>query len=172
MVSSPQAPHVYSISHEICKQFHFDMVILSVMCGFLWLIDQYPSGPWFNIKMSSYQCRKSYCGDKMVVRSSYLHNGISYTGKMSSLYWTIAQDCSPGTRAIFDSILILYKQNSFSSFKSLMLSMDVNRRSQSPIFCYIRAKSDTKCHPMSPELKALQYLHLAIMSMVAKKLQF
>ena len=44
-------------------------------------------GPWFNIKMSSYQCRKSHCGDKTVVRSSYLHNGISYTGKMSSLYW-------------------------------------------------------------------------------------
>ena len=44
-------------------------------------------GPRFNIKMSSYQCRKSYCGNKMVVRSSYLHNGISYTGKMSSLYW-------------------------------------------------------------------------------------
>ena len=45
------------------------------------------SGPWFNIKMQSYQCMKSHCGDKTVVRSSYLHNGISYTGKMSSLYW-------------------------------------------------------------------------------------
>ena len=45
------------------------------------------SGPWFNIKMSSYQYRKSHYGDKMVVRSSYIHNGISYTGKMSSLYW-------------------------------------------------------------------------------------
>ena len=32
--------------------------------------------PWFNIKMSSYQNRKSHCGDKTVVRSSYLHNGI------------------------------------------------------------------------------------------------
>ena len=37
--------------------------------------------------MTSYQYRKSHCGDKTVVRSSYLHNGISYTGKMSSLYW-------------------------------------------------------------------------------------
>ena len=37
--------------------------------------------------MSSYQYRKSHCGDKTVVRWSYLHNGISYTGKMSSLYW-------------------------------------------------------------------------------------
>ena len=36
--------------------------------------------------MSSYQYRKSHCGDKTVVRSSYLHNGISYTGKMTSLY--------------------------------------------------------------------------------------
>ena len=45
------------------------------------------AGPWFNIKMSSYQYRKSHCGDKTVVRSSYLHNGISYAGKMSSLYW-------------------------------------------------------------------------------------
>ena len=45
------------------------------------------SGPWFNIKMSSYQYKKSHYGDKTVVRSSYLHNGISYTGKLSSLYW-------------------------------------------------------------------------------------
>ena len=47
---------------------------------------RYP-GPWFNIKMPSYQYRKSHCGDKTVVRSSYLHNGISYTGKTASLYW-------------------------------------------------------------------------------------
>ena len=47
----------------------------------------YSPGPWFNIKMSSYQYRKSHCGDKMILRPSYLHNGISYTGNMSSLYW-------------------------------------------------------------------------------------
>ena len=40
-----------------------------------------------NIKMTSYQYRKSYCGDKMILRPSYLHNGISYTCKMKSLYW-------------------------------------------------------------------------------------
>ena len=39
-------------------------------------------GPRFNIKMSSYQYRKSHCGDKTVVRSSYLHNGISCTGNV------------------------------------------------------------------------------------------
>ena len=49
------------------------------------------SGPWFNIKMSSDQYGKSHCWDKTVVRSFYLHNGISYPGKMSSLYWIWAQ---------------------------------------------------------------------------------
>ena len=48
-------------------------------------------GGWFNIKMSSYQYRKSHCGDKTILRPSYLHNGISYTGKMASLYWIRAQ---------------------------------------------------------------------------------
>ena len=43
-------------------------------------------GSYFNIKMSSYRYRKSHCRDKTVVRSSYLHNVISYTGKMTSLY--------------------------------------------------------------------------------------
>ena len=44
-------------------------------------------GPWFNIKMLSNQYRKSHCGDKMILGPSYLHNGISYTGKTTSLYW-------------------------------------------------------------------------------------
>ena len=51
------------------------------------------SGPRFNIKMTSYQYRKSHCGDKTILRPSYLHNGISYTGKTTSLYWIRAQ-CS------------------------------------------------------------------------------
>ena len=43
--------------------------------------------PWFSIKMSSYQYRKSHFGDKTILQPFYLHNGISYTGKMISLYW-------------------------------------------------------------------------------------
>ena len=60
----------------------------------LWRTNPYDmenTGPWFNIKMWSYQYRKSHCGDKTVERSSYLHNGISYTGKTASLYWIGAQ---------------------------------------------------------------------------------
>ena len=30
---------------------------------------------------------KSHCGDKTILWPSYLHNRISYTGKMASLYW-------------------------------------------------------------------------------------
>ena len=39
-----------------------------------------------DVMMISYQYRKSHCGDKTILRPS-LHNGISYTGKMTSLYW-------------------------------------------------------------------------------------
>ena len=46
------------------------------------------TGPRFNIKMLSYWYRKSHCGDETVVRSSYLHNGISYTGMTTSFYHT------------------------------------------------------------------------------------
>ena len=48
-------------------------------------------GGWFNIKMPSYQYRITHCGDKTILQPSYLHNVISYTGKMSSLYWIRTQ---------------------------------------------------------------------------------
>ena len=54
--------------------------------------------------MLSYQYRKSHCGDKTVVRSSYLHNGISYTGKITSLYWI-----SPPVVYKFSVILLMCK---------------------------------------------------------------
>ena len=56
------------------------------------------AGPRFNIKMSSYQYRKSHCGDKTILRPSYLHNGISYTGK-TSLYWFSPQVSQAGMTA-------------------------------------------------------------------------
>ena len=49
------------------------------------------TGGWINIKMPSYQYRKSHCGDKTILRPSYLHNGISHTGKTTSLHWIRAQ---------------------------------------------------------------------------------
>ena len=75
-------PHVTTFCN--CRSKTVDqrvIIIRSIIHGSSW------SGPWFNSKMSSYQYRKSHCGDKTVVRSSYLHNGFSYTDKMTSLYW-------------------------------------------------------------------------------------
>ena len=50
-----------------------------------------PRAPIHIIKMTFYQYRKSHCGDKTILRPSYLHNGISYTGKTTSLFWIRAQ---------------------------------------------------------------------------------
>ena len=57
--------------------------------------------------MSSYQYRKSLCWDKTVVRSSYLHNGISYTGKVSSLYWIRAQVATCQSRTHLVILMLL-----------------------------------------------------------------
>ena len=77
-------------AHSIHVEWHISWKRnASLCCIFLKTLSlsiQEP-GPWFNIKMTSYQYRKSHCGDKTILRSSYLHNGISYTDKMASLYW-------------------------------------------------------------------------------------
>ena len=52
-------------------------------------------GPWFDIKKSSYQYRKSHYGDKTILPPSYLHIRISYTDKTTYLYWIRAQDIFP-----------------------------------------------------------------------------
>ena len=43
--------------------------------------------PRFSIKMASYQERKSRFGDMTVIRSFYLQNGNSFTGKATFLQW-------------------------------------------------------------------------------------
>ena len=46
-------------------------------------------GALIRYKISSCQYSKSSCGDETVVGWSYLHNGISYIVKMTSLYYKI-----------------------------------------------------------------------------------
>ena len=60
-------------------------------CHWLLSISSMWPGPWFRIKMPSYQYIRSHCGDKTILQPSYLHNGISYTAKRTSLYWIRAQ---------------------------------------------------------------------------------
>ena len=79
------------------------------------------SGAWFNINMLSYQYRKSHCGDKTVVRSSYLHNGISYTGKITSLYgiraqvWTFLSDPRASWLKLLSGVPDYFDRNKISS---------------------------------------------------------
>ena len=76
---------VISVLCGCCTRLLFPMFVCSSWSA--WKCQCCSAGSWLNIKMLSYQDRKSHCGDKTVVRSSYLHNGISYTGKTASLYW-------------------------------------------------------------------------------------
>ena len=69
------------------KLWTTDLVSWTYVHGAGWYCLKNDLGPDFNIKMTSYQYRKSHCRDKTVERSSYLHNGNSFTGKTTSLYW-------------------------------------------------------------------------------------
>ena len=64
----------YFISYTIWWAYNDDEKIIFIYWRSVsyWLCLR--SGPWFNIKMSSYQYRKSHCGDKTILRPSYVHN--------------------------------------------------------------------------------------------------
>ena len=67
--------------------------------------------------MLSYKYRKSHCGDNTILRPSYLHNGISYTGKTRSLYWIGALVSSTAICThVFIMALVLYHITSVMSF--------------------------------------------------------
>ena len=56
-------------------------------------VDNYMVSPffmWNKQKSSNEHICQNFCilaSDNTIIRSSYLHNGISYTGKTASLYW-------------------------------------------------------------------------------------
>ena len=94
-------------------------------------------GAWINIKMPSYQYRKSHCGDKTILRPSYLHNGISCTGKMPSLYWIRALGWEQLThigRTAYIDLLCTHMDGETLGFhkfkKSSELKQTVRRNSQ------------------------------------------
>ena len=115
---------------------------INVYFEFIWYLDIYNKDPfncifttiehskerapgaWFNIKTWSYYYRKSHCGDEMVVRPSYVHNQISYTGKMASLYWTTPRVAVPAHLSLSDMFALFvkynfYKHSSTTHFSSL-----------------------------------------------------
>ena len=108
-------------------------------------------GPWFNIRMTSYQYRKFQCGDKTTLRPSYLHNGISYAGKMTSLYWIGAQDipeelgqhniwCSSAPR--FTSVSVHYSDVIMSAMVSEITGVSI-------VCSTVCADADQRKHPSS-----------------------
>ena len=79
-------PHgIYRTSWARCR--YYNTLWHDSMWGFLWHdlhicqeINSWRPGSWFDMKILSYPYRKYHCVDKMVIWSSYLHNGIY-------LYW-------------------------------------------------------------------------------------
>ena len=63
--------------------------------------------------MTSYQYRKSHCGDKTILRPSYLHNGISYPGKTTSLYWIGPQRTPVLTQLSLDKMAVILADDNF-----------------------------------------------------------
>ena len=77
-----EGTHTSSRTYNICRTIQNRVpIVQTYICLMAY------SWPWFNIKMSSYQYRKPHCGDKTVVRSSYIHNGIFYSCNTTSSYW-------------------------------------------------------------------------------------
>ena len=117
--SRPQFPetHIMSCmwSHVHCPRQEVMLLIHYTVMSLRASPHDWRTGPWFNIKMSSYQYMKSHCGDKTVIRSSYLHNGISYTGKMASSYWTNPLDIVQPSNSRRGRLGFSYVQTTFWS---------------------------------------------------------
>ena len=69
---------IYLLMFNHCKQAYFNNPEGKVS---LW------GGVWFIIQMPFYQYEKFHYGDEAVWWQYNLHNGIFYTGRMTSLYW-------------------------------------------------------------------------------------
>ena len=104
--------------------------------------------------MTSYQHTKSHCGDKTVVSSSYLHNVISYTGKMASLYWTNPQVLNYGegwtiNKALCNPSFAQYLSTLFKRERYLVYSLKTWKKSyyQNKFVCkslwYFRTQFNT-----------------------------
>ena len=112
----------------LCPQIYSCICVSLSIVPALWLAP----GTWVNIKLSSYQCRKSHCGYKTTERSSYLHNGISYTARTTSLYWIdpleawfkCQQDC---TEHITDQCYFLWFELFVSHAKLHIDATDVGK---------------------------------------------
>ena len=123
-------------------------------------------GPRFNIKMLSYQYRKSHCGDKTVVRSSYLHNGISHTGKMTSLYWF--SPLAPNITRWPAAMILTMQDKEGSCFSWWRISTNFGNSARRSVkkaiicLCYPNGLSMTRVNPIHVVCSVDMYTYLHI----------
>ena len=63
---------------------------------------------WYTLITGVRSHRKSHWGDKTVVRSSWLHNGISCAGKTTSVYWIKAQSVLSVKLRLMHNLCLFY----------------------------------------------------------------
>ena len=72
--------YLYSVEQTVDYPVKLDVFLLMRHCWDM-ILGQ------FHLKILSLQYRKSHCGDKTILWSSYFHSGIYFTCKVISLYW-------------------------------------------------------------------------------------
>ena len=72
---------------RLCAGNHMQCYWSNLTCDWLSIVWTYSKQETENRAWGLVQYRKSNCGDKTILRPSYLHNGISYTGKTPSCHW-------------------------------------------------------------------------------------
>ena len=80
-----------------CENYCFSIHIVNILRFFLGQgskVEQFVTDWLYRVLIYLKKIRKSYCGDKTILWQSYLHNGISYNGKITSWYWIRVQ-CIP-----------------------------------------------------------------------------
>ena len=85
--------HICKCYFDFRSMFNDDICMHWVSYKLYYHVPQMISGSWFNKKCPLTSKGNPHFGDKTVLRPSYLHNEISFTGKTSSLYSIRAQVC-------------------------------------------------------------------------------
>ena len=111
-----------------------------------YLIMPWKPGGSFNIKMTSYQYRKSNCGDKTLLRASYLHNGIFYRSwhlyiESGPSFWQRSPHLAVDNHHLAPVPLSIFRSNSKFDENSECSSFEYTRPITT-IFC-TRHDSDT-----------------------------
>ena len=105
------ATHLHTSNYCMCG-VHDHGFVHTLTCMVFWKT----SGLWFNIKMSSYQYRKSHCEDKMVVRSSMMILRPSYPHNDQAAH--MEEWLTSTCQTVWDRLFEVYSEDSVISMSS------------------------------------------------------